>query len=202
VCREENIAFTAIVRSRPERIQDVPANSRVIVVPSLADHAGLTAAFSGADAVIVAMGVTTASNDSSALLSKNMAAVEASMTASGVGRILIINTLLASAPGRVASYAMRFFSWFPGTIGRGATEQQAVSNALGSGAFSSLRWTLVRAGVNSRGKDERPVASAEWDSTINSWWPVSYRAMGRWMLEESLANGFIRAAPAVSRRRK
>jgi hypothetical protein len=60
---------------------------------------------------------------------------EASMTASGVDRIFVMNTLLASAPGRVASYAMRFFSWFPGSIGRGATEQQAVTNALGSGAF-------------------------------------------------------------------
>ena len=75
-------------------------------------------------------------------------------------------------------------------------------DALGSGAFSSLRWTLVRAAVNSRGKDERPVASAEWDKALNSWWPVSYRAMARWMLEEAAANEFIRAAPVVSRRRK
>jgi hypothetical protein len=58
----------------------------------------------------------------------------------------VINTLLAAAPGKSASHAMRFFSWFPGTIGRGAAEQQAVVNALGRGAFSSLRWTLVRAG--------------------------------------------------------
>jgi hypothetical protein len=202
VCRGENIAFTAIVRSRPERITDVPDKSRVVVVSSLADRAALTAAFSGVDAVIAAIGVTAASNDSSALLSENMATVEASMTASSVDRIFVMNTLLASAPGRAPSYAMRFFSWFPGTIGRGATEQQAVTNALGNGAFSSLRWTLVRAGVNSRGEDERPVASAEWDSAINSWWPVSYRAMGRWMLEESVANEFVRAAPAVSRRRK
>ena len=53
-----------------------------------------------------------------------------------------------------------------------------------------------------RGKDERPVASAEWDSTLNSWWPVSYQAMGRWMLEEAAANEFVRVAPIVSRRRK
>src|SRR5882762_1169028 len=38
-----------------------------------------------------------------------------------------------------------------------------VIDALGRGAFSSLRWTLVRAGLNARGKDERPVASADWD---------------------------------------
>jgi putative NADH-flavin reductase len=202
VCRGENIDFTAIVRSRPERVTDVPGKSRVVVVASLADRAALTAAFSGADTVIAAIGVTRASNDRSALLSANMATVEASMTASGVDRIFVINTLLAAAPGKSASHAMRFFSWFPGTIGRGAAEQQAVVNALGRGAFSTLRWTLVRAGVNSRGKDERPVASAEWDGTLNSWWPVSYRAMGRWMLEEHVANEFVRAAPVVSRRRK
>jgi hypothetical protein len=75
-------------------------------------------------------------------------------------------------------------------------------DALGKGAFSSLRWTLVRAGVNGRGKDERPVASAEWDGAVNSWLPVSYAAMGRWMLEEAASNEFVRAAPLVSRRRR
>ena len=54
VCRDEHIAFTAIVRSRPERIADVPGNSRVAVVTSLADRATLTAAFSEADTVIAA----------------------------------------------------------------------------------------------------------------------------------------------------
>ena len=201
VCRAENIAFTAIVRSRPERITGVLGKSRVVVVTSLADCAALTEAFSEADTVIAAIGVTSASNDRSALLSANMPTVEASMTAAGCDRILVINTLLVSAPGKAASGAMRFFSWFPGTVGRGAAEQQAVANALGSGAFSSLRWTLVRAGVNSRGEDERPVASAEWDSTISSWWPVSYQAMGRWMLEEGEANAFAHGAPVVSRRK-
>jgi hypothetical protein len=126
--------------------------------------------------------VTAASNDSSALLSENMATVEDSMTASGVDRIFVMNTLLASAPGEVASYALRFFSWFPGTIGRGATEQQAVANALGNGAFSSLRWTLVRAGVNSRGEDERPVASAEWTvlSTPGGPYPIERWVGGCW----------------------
>lgn len=85
---------------------------------------------------------------------------------------------------------MRFFSCLPGRIGRGAREQQAVVNALGKGAFSPLRWTLVRAGVNSRGKDERPVASSDWEDAHNSWSPVSYEAMGRWMLEEAAANQF------------
>ena len=90
----------------------------------------------------------------------------------------------------------------PGKIGRGASEQQAVVNALGNGALASLRWTLVRAGVNSKGRDERPVASADWDGALNSWLPVSYDAMGRWMLEEAAANNFIRAAPLVSLRRR
>jgi putative NADH-flavin reductase len=60
VCRGENIAFTAIVRSRPERITGVPDKSRVVVVSSLGDRVGLTAAFSGVDAVIAAIGVTAA----------------------------------------------------------------------------------------------------------------------------------------------
>ena len=202
VCRAEGIGFTAIVRSRPERITDVPDGSRVAVVRSLADRAVLTEAFCGAGAVLAALGLTSTSHDRSALLSANMATVEGSMLAAGVDRIIVINTMLASPPGKAASWAMRFFSWMPGTMGRGASEQQAVADALGSGAFSSLRWTLVRAGVNSRGKDERPVASADWDGALNSWLPVSYEAMGRWMLEEAAANEFVRAAPLVSRRRR
>jgi putative NADH-flavin reductase len=51
VCRAEGIRFTAIVRSRPERITDVPGGSRVAVVRSLADRAALTEEFSGAGAV-------------------------------------------------------------------------------------------------------------------------------------------------------
>jgi hypothetical protein len=130
-----------------------------------------------------------------------MAAVEESMVAAGVDRIVMVNTLLTSLPGQPASRAMRFFMLMPGTIGRGAREQQAVVNALGNGAFSSLRWTLARAGLNSRGRNQRPVASATWDGALNSWSPVSYEAMGRWMLEEAVANEFVRAAPLVSRRR-
>ena len=202
VCRAEGIGFTAIVRSRPERITDVPRGSRVALVTSLADQATLTEAFSGAGAVLTALGVTSTSSDRSALLSANVATVEESMLAAGVDRIVVINTLLASPPGKPANRAMRFVSWMPGTMGRGATEQQAVVDALGSGAFSSLRWTLVRAAVNARGKDERPVASADWDGALNSWLPVSYEAMGRWMLEEAAANEFVRAAPLVSRRRR
>jgi len=201
VCRAEGIGFTAIVRSRPERITEVPRGSYVALVASLADRDTLTGAFSGAGAVLTALRVTSTSSDRSALLSANMATVEESMLAAGVDRI-IINTLLASPPGKPANRAMRFFSWMPGTMGRGATELQAVVDALGSGAFSSLRWTLVRAGVNARGKDERPVASADWDGALNSWLPVSYEAMGRWMLEEAAANEFVRAAPLVSRRRR
>ncbi len=202
VCRTEGIGFTAIVRSRPERITDVPGASRVSVVTSLADQAALTEAFSGAGAVLTAPGLTSTSYDRSALLSASMATVEESMLAAGVDRIIVINTLLASPPGQPASRAMSFFSWMPATMGRGASEQQAVIDVLGSGAFSSLRWTLVRASVNSRGKDERPMASADWGGALNSWLPVSYEAMGRWMLEEAAANEFVRAAPLVSRRRR
>lgn len=202
VCRAEVIGFTAIVRARPERITDVPSGSRVAVVRSLGDRATLTEAFSGADAVLAVLGLTSTSHDRSALLSANMTTVEESMLAAGVDRIIVINTMLASPPGKPASRAMRFFSWMPGTMGRGASEQQAVVDALGTSAFSSLRWTLVRAGVNSRGKDEAPVASADWDGALNSWFPVSYEAMGRWMLEEAAANKFVRAAPLVSRRRR
>jgi putative NADH-flavin reductase len=202
VCREEAIGFTAIVRSRPERITDVPPGSRVAVVSSLADRYALTVALAGADAVLTALGVTSTSRDRSALLSENMKTVEQAMLTAGVDRIVVTNTLLTSSPGKSATLLMRFFSWMPGTIGRGATEQQAVVDALGRGAFSSLRWTLVRGGLNARGKDERPVASADWAGALNSWMPVSYRAMGRWMLEEAAANEFVRAAPLVSRRRR
>jgi len=202
VCRAEGVGFTAIVRSRPERITDVPINSRVVVVQSLADLDGLTDAFRGAGAVLTALGVTATSDERSALLSANIATLEASMSAAGVDRILLINTLLSSLPGRPASRAMRFFSWVPGKMGRGASEQQAVVDALGAGALASLRWTLVRAAVNSRGDDERPVASADWVGGQNSWSPVSYAAMARWMLEEATANEFVAAAPLVSRRRR
>lgn len=202
VCRVEGIAFTAIVRSRPERITDVPVGSRVAVVHSLADGAALADAFSGADAVLTALGVTATTQDRPALLSANMAAVEKSMLAVGVDRIVVVNTLLASQPGQSASRAMRFFMWMPGTMGRGAREQQAVVDALGNGALSSLRWTLVRAALNFRGTDERPVASLDWDGAQNSWSPVSYEAMGRWMLEEAAVDEFVHAAPLVSRRRR
>lgn len=201
VCRAAGVGFTAIVRGRPERIAGVPGGSRVAVVASLGDRGALAEAFAGADAVLTAMGVTATAFDRSALLSANMATVEAAMTAAGVDRIVVVNTLLASLPGKPAGRAMRFFSWLPGKIGRGAAEQQAVAEALGNGAFSTLRWTLVRAGVNSRGKDERPAASADWEGALNSWSPVSYEAMGRWMLEEAAAGEFVRAAPLVSRRR-
>jgi uncharacterized protein YbjT (DUF2867 family) len=202
VCKAEGVQFTAIVRSRPHRIIEVPSGSRVAVVTSLADRAALTEAFAGADAVLTAIGLTSTSADRSALLSANMATLEQSMLAAGVDRIVLINTLLASLPGTPASRALCFFSWIPGTTGRGALELQAVVAALGSGAFSSLRWTLVRGGLNSRGRNEPPVAAADWGGAVNSWAPVSYEAMGRWMLEEVLANEFVRAAPIVSRRRR
>jgi putative NADH-flavin reductase len=202
VCRSEGIAFTAIVRARPERIVDIPHGSRVAGVPSLADRAALTKAFSGAEVVLTALGVTPTSNEPAAMLSVNTTEVEAAMLAAGVKQIIIINTLLVSLPGKPASWAIRFFSWMPGKIGRGAREQQAVLDALAKGAFSSVRWTLVRAGVNARGKDEPPVAAHDWPGALNSWMPVSYVAMARWMIEEATADRFVTAAPLVSRRRR
>jgi putative NADH-flavin reductase len=198
VCRDQGVSLTAIVRSRPERIESVPAGSRVVIVTSLEDADALTDAFQKADAVISAMGVTSASHDRSALHSANMFTVEKAMNAAGVDRIIITNTLLSAAPGQPASLSMRFFSLLPGTIGRGAREQRDVVDALGRGSYSKLRWTLVRAGVNARGKDVRPAASVDWDKRINSWRPVSYQAMGAWMLEEAAANQFVREAPFVS----
>ena len=100
VCRAEGIAITAIVRSRPERILDVPQGSRVAVVTSLADRASLTKAFSETDVVLTALGVTPTSNDRQAMLSANATEVEAAMLAAGVDRIIIINTLLVSPPGK------------------------------------------------------------------------------------------------------
>lgn len=201
VCRAEGVGFTAIVRSRPERITAVPTGSRVVVVPSLGDRTALSTACAGADALLTALGVTASTCDRSSLLSANMDSVEAAMSAAGVDRIVLINTLLNSAPGQRASRVMRLFAWMPGTTGRGARDQLAVVEALGNGAFSSLRWTLVRGGLNSRGRDEHPVASASWEGATNSYLPVSYGAMGRWMLEEAAACEFVRAAPLVSRRR-
>lgn len=202
VCRGEGIGFTAIVRSRPERIAPVPRGSRVAEIASLSDRAALTAAFTGANAVLAALGVTPTSREPSALLSQNLETVEQAMLAAGTDRILVTNTILSSVPGKPSRMAMRFFACIPGNVGRGATEQRAVVDALGRGAFSLLRWTLVRAALNARGKEERPVASADWAGAVNSWMPVSYRAMGRWMLEETAANEFVRAAPLVSRSRR
>ncbi|MEO8052630.1 MAG: NAD(P)H-binding protein [Acidobacteriota bacterium] len=95
VCRAEGIVFTAIVRSRPERITDVPSGSRVTVVTSLADRGALTEAFSGASAVLTVLGLTSTSCNRSALLSASMLTVEGSMLAAGVDRIIVTNTVLA-----------------------------------------------------------------------------------------------------------
>lgn len=115
--------------------------------------------------------------------------------------VAIINTLLVSLPGKSASGAMRLFTWMPGWVGRGAREQQAAADAIGRGAFSSVRWTLVRGGLNSRGKNEAPVSAVDWPGALNSWMPVSYEAMARWMIEEAAAGRYVKAAPLVSRRR-
>lgn len=169
-----------------------------MVIKSLADQDGLTNAFTGTAAVIAALGVTATSFDRSALISRNTGTVEAAMLAAGVDRLLIVNSLLTNRPGAPASKAMRFFAMLPGKIGRGATELLAVADALSRGAFARLRWTLVRAGVNRRGAPDPPVASDDWHGALNSLKPVSYDAMARWLLEEIVANDFVRAAPLVS----
>jgi hypothetical protein len=201
VCRAEGIAFSAIVRSRPERIADIPARSRVAVVPSLADRARLAAAFAGVDAVITAVGVTASSHDRSALLSANIASVAGAMEDAGVDRIVLISSIGAGAPGTASRGPLRYFTWWPGAVGGGAREMLAQVTALEHGAFASQRWTLVRAGVNSRGKNEAPIATVDEKAKLHSLWPVSYDAMGRWMLEEAAACRFVREAPVVSRRR-
>ena len=200
-CRAAGIGFTAIVRSRPERIQNIPGGSRVEVVSSLANQSALTTSFSGADVVLTALGVTPTSYDETALLSRNMETFEQAMLAANVERVVLMNTLLSPLPGKLPSLLMRLFTWRPGKVGRGARELRAVADALGHGALSRLRWTLVRGGVNAQGVDEVPVASADWSKGINSWMPVSYRAMGRWMLQEAVAEEFVFSAPFVSRQR-
>ena len=105
------------------------------MVSSLADRTALTGALAGADAVLTALDVTSTSRDHSALLSENMKTVEQAMLTAGVDRIVVTNTLLTSSPGKSATLLMRFFSWMPGTIGRGATEQQAVVMHLAAVPF-------------------------------------------------------------------
>ncbi|MGJ8690477.1 MAG: NAD(P)-dependent oxidoreductase [Gammaproteobacteria bacterium] len=198
-CRELGINFTAIVRSRPERISDVPEGSQIISITSLSDKTALAEAFSGCDAVLTAMGMTKTSSDSSALLSLNMENIEGAMLSAGVDRILIINTMVTSPPGESANWFIRIFSALPGARGRASRELQAVVNALGSGALPNIRWTLVRASVNSKGIDQAPVATKHFDRKVNSFSPVSYHAMGQWMLEEAAGNKFVHQAPVVSR---
>ncbi|MEM7585667.1 MAG: NAD(P)-binding oxidoreductase [Acidobacteriota bacterium] len=200
-CRENGIDFTAIVRSRPERITDLPEGSRVEVVTSLAETPALASALAGSEAVLTATGVTPTSQDESALLSKNMPSLEAAMVSAGVERIVIMSSLLTHSPGAAPSLATRIFSRFPGRMGRGARELWDQADALGRGALSSIPWTLVRGAVNAKGKDEPPVASRDWADGLNSWMPVSYQEMGRWMLQESSRRKFVRAAPLVSKRR-
>ena len=200
-CRLEGIRFCAIVRSRPERISDVPSGSRVAVVDDLSDVEMLAASFDGVDAVLSAVGVTRSSSDSRSLLSRNLKSCEAAMCQAGVDRLLLISTLVAAAPGQRPSLMTRLFCWVPGTVGRGAAELQAVPLALGAGALHSVRWTLVRAGVHRRGKDVEPVAALGWGEGRVSMMPVSYDAMARWMLRESVADRFVQQAPLVSRPR-
>ena len=200
-CRDQGIHFMAIVRSRPERIQDIPDGSRVEVVSSLADTRALARAFTGAEVVLTAMGVTPTSQDDSALLSRNMSTMKRAMQKSGVSRIVLMNTLLSRPPGLKPGPLMRLFSWFPGKIGRGARELQAVVSAVGEGQLSPLEWTLVRGAVNSKGAEEAPLAGLDWSTGLNSWMPVSYFEMGKWMLREAAERKYVHQSPLVSRRK-
>lgn len=75
-----------------------------------------------------------------------------------------------------------------------------VAKGLDAGALASLEWTLVRAGVNGAGAPVPPVASADWSPDCrNSLAPVSYEAMGRWMLEEARERKWVRMMPLVSK---
>ena len=73
--------------------------------------------------------------------------------------------------------------------------------SLSIGLMALLTLTVVRGGLNSRGKDVPPVATNDWPDARNSWMPVSYAAMARWMVEEATANRYVHAAPLVSRGR-
>ncbi|KAI8618787.1 hypothetical protein BC830DRAFT_1165906 [Chytriomyces sp. MP71] len=202
-CIQHGVRVTAIVRSRPERIAtaDLPAGSRVAVVTSLADVSALTEAFGGCEAVLFATGVTGTSSDATALLSRNMAAVEEALKASGVDRVLVSSSLLASAVGEPSSFLINAFSWLPGKMGAGAMEFKAVSAALGEGTWKELKWTLVRAACYPSGAEEDAVAAENWNAGLNSYMPVSFKAMGRWMLQEAAESHFIRLSPLVSRKK-
>lgn len=198
-CIAANVSFTAIVRSRPERIQNVPKGSRVVVVSSLTDEAALQAALTGVDALLVVSGVTGSTIDEAALVSKNLGHVAKAMVSAGVRRVLLISTLILAEPGQPPSMPTRFFSQFPGVVGAGMSDMQGVADEINRGVLSGLDWTLVRAGVNAAGADVRPRATMSWQEV--SYLAVSYRAMARWMLEESVENAFVQAAPLVSRAR-
>lgn len=203
VCRKEGIAFTAIVRSRPERITDVPAGSRVVVITSLADRAALRDAFRGTQAVLSANGPTKASCDSSAFFSTNFDAIEGACNDANVDRFVIINSIAAKKPGGASSFMhwiFPIFAWVPGSMGKGVEEMRNVVKGLGDGAMSSIRWTLVRAAVNGVGEKVPPYASADWTpDSRNSMSPVGYEAMGYWMLEEAHDCKWVKQMPLVSK---
>lgn len=203
VCCSHNIPFTAVVRSRPERITDVPAGSRVVVVTSLADRAALADAFRGTEAVLSANGPTAASCDPSSFFSTNFAAIEGACHDASVTRLVIVNSIAAKKPGGASSFMhwiFPLFAWVPGPMGAGVSEMRNVVTGLDGGALASLEWTLVRAAVNGAGEDVPPVASADWAAdTKNSMAPVGYEAMGRWMLEEAHDRKWVHAMPLVSK---
>ncbi len=198
-CIAANVSFTAIVRSGPERITKVPPGSRVAVVSSFHDESALREALEGVDALLIVSGVTAGTSDDKALLSKNLHNVRAAMNGAKIKRVLVINTLILAEPGEPAAWIVRLFKQFPGVVGVGMTDMQGVADALSKGALDGLDWTLVRAGVNAHGSDVRPHATMDWSEV--SFMSVSYRAMARWMLEESVANNYIQKAPLVSRAR-
>jgi nucleoside-diphosphate-sugar epimerase len=203
VCRANQIPFTAVVRSRPERIVDVPAGSRVVVVTSLGDRAALADAFRGTEAVLSANGPTSTSSDPSAFFSSNFTAIEGACHDASVSRVVIVNSIASKKPGGASSFMhwiFPLFEWVPGPMGVGVAEMRNVVTGLDAGALGSLDWTLVRAAVNGRGENVAPVAARDWTpDTKNSVSPVGYEAMGRWMLEEAHDRKWVKEMPLVSR---
>ncbi len=52
--------------------------------------------------------------------------------------------------------------------------------------------------IDGQSPDAAPGVSLDWNEGKNSWRPLSYQSMGRWMLEEAAANRYVRRSPFVS----
>ncbi len=83
-----------------------------------------------------------------------------------------------------------------GGLGQGIL---SICRAEGIGFTAIVRSRPERVNEVPAGSRVAVVASRGWDGALNSWFPVSYCAMARWMLGEAAANQFVREAPLVSR---